>query len=190
MMMIGIFLENLIFTRALGSSMALLVARNKISIVIFGTILTLITVVASVIVWFAGPFIDKQNANIKPLIFIVIIAIVYIVALLIVSNCFSSKLKKTIISIIHLSAFNSAVFGALLLGNNIYKSQMDLSGYIGLGLGVGIGFTLAIFLIYIAYDYLYSTRIPKAFRGFPIMLLYIGIISLAFYGLVGHKLPL
>jgi len=56
------------------------------------------------------------------------------------------------------------------------------------GLGAGIGFTLATFFISVAYDYLYSAAIPRAFRGFPILLIYIGLLSLAFYGLVGHQL--
>ena len=32
-------------------------------------------------------------------------------------------------------------------------------------------------------------NVPRAFRGLPVTLIYIGLISLAFYGLVGHQLP-
>ena len=87
---------------------------------------------------------------------------------------------------IHMSAFNCTVLGALLLSTNEMRSA---AGMIGFGLGSGIGFTMAAYLISIAFDKLNSEKIPKAFRGFPIAMIYIGILSLAFYGLVGHELP-
>ena len=33
------------------------------------------------------------------------------------------------------------------------------------------------------------TRIPKVFRGLPITFIYLGIISLALFGLLGNQLP-
>lgn len=84
---------------------------------------------------------------------------------------------------IHLSAFNGAVFGALFL-----SSSYDLGGRVAFGLGTGIGFILASYLIAIGHDRLNSQQIPPAFRGFPITLIYVGILSLAFYGLIGHEL--
>ena len=68
-------------------------------------------------------------------------------------------------------------------------SDFTLASFLGFGLGTGIGFSLATFFISIAYDYLHSEAIPKAFRGFPILLIYIGMLSLAFYGMIGHELP-
>ena len=41
------------------------------------------------------------------------------------------------------------------------------------GLGTGIGFILASYLISIGYDRLNSDKIPPAFRGFPITLIYV-----------------
>ena len=32
------------------------------------------------------------------------------------------------------------------------------------------------------------SKVPRAFRGLPILLIYIGILSLALYGLLGHPL--
>ena len=39
-----------------------------------------------------------------------------------------------------------------------------------------------------AWDKLYSEKAPYAFRGYPLMLIYIGILSMAFWGLSGHTL--
>lgn len=38
----------------------------------------------------------------------------------------------------------------------------------------------------IAHEKLDSDKIPRIFRGYPIMLVYIGVISLAFYALAGY----
>ncbi|MCI8501587.1 MAG: hypothetical protein HFJ85_05045, partial [Oscillospiraceae bacterium] len=96
------------------------------------------------------------------------------------------RIKDEVKPMVHISAFNCVVLGTLLL---VAGEQMTFSSSIGFGLGVGVGFTLATFFISVAYDYLYSAAIPKAFRGFPVLLIYIGLLSLAFYGLVGHQLP-
>ena len=84
---------------------------------------------------------------------------------------------------VHLTIFNCTVIGALFLNSNFGS---DIWSYIGYGFGTGIGFFLACFLLNIARDKLDSEKIPKVFRGYPIMLVYIGVISLAFYALAGY----
>ena len=41
-------------------------------------------------------------------------------------------------------------------------------------------------MLNIAHEKLDSDKIPRIFRGYPIMLVYIGVISLAFYALAGY----
>ena len=72
----------------------------------------------------------------------------------------------------------------LIFLNSNYGS--DIWSYIGYGFGTGIGFFLACFLLNIAHEKLDSDKIPRIFRGYPIMLVYIGVISLAFYALAGY----
>ncbi|MDF2568022.1 MAG: putative NADH:ubiquinone oxidoreductase, subunit RnfA, partial [Oscillospiraceae bacterium] len=186
--LIAIFVENTIFTRALGASTSLLVIRKRFNYFWFGIIITVITTVSSIIVYFINDWLIKDLANkyyVTPLIYVLIIAFVYIFVL-VITNRFFNKHKSKILPMVHLSAFNSAVLGALLLGS---QSNMTLSAFLGFGLGTGIGFFVATYLVDIAYERLNSNLIPKAFRGFPATLLYIGILSLAFYGLIGHELP-
>ena len=54
------------------------------------------------------------------------------------------------------------------------------------GLGTGIGFLLAAYLLYTATERLNSPLVPDSFRGFPIMLVYVGILSLALYAFTGY----
>lgn len=189
--LIAIFLENTIFTRALGTSSILLMLRKKFNILLFGLIMTVITLISSIIVALLKPYMDRvpQYSYLLPVTYVLVIGVVYIFTLIFCAKFLRKKMQQ-VRPLIHMSAFNCAVLGALLLSTNgsIVKVS-SAAGIIGFGLGSGIGFTLAAYLIAISYDKLNSEQIPKAFRGFPITMIYIGILSLAFYGLVGHQLP-
>ena len=49
---------------------------------------------------------------------------------------------------------------------------------------------LAVLLVTEARHRLRSRAIPKAFRGLPITLVYIGVLALAIYGFTGHSVIL
>ncbi len=189
--LIAMFVENTIFTRALGTSSVLLMLRKKFNLFLFGLILTIITLLSSIGVAFVQPYLNtlEYTTYLMPLAYVLVIGLVYVITLLFCA-AFLKKQMPQIRPMIHMSAFNCAVLGALLLSNTNNVAQLKtVAGVIGFGLGSGIGFTLAAYLILLGHDRLNSPKIPKAFRGFPITLIYIGILSLAFYGLIGHELP-
>ena len=80
--------------------------------------------------------------------------------------------------------FNCSVIGALFLCS---QQGNDIFSYIGYGFGTGIGFLIAAYLLYIASERLNSPLVPAAFRGFPIMIVYVGILSLALYAFAGYS---
>lgn len=186
--MIAIFLENTIFSRALGTSTALFVVRKKFNIFLFGAIMTAVITVASVIAYLINPLIKDMPYKyyLTPAVYVSVIGVVYVLFLL-GAHKLLKKRKDEVLAIIHVSAFNCAVLGAILLCTGM--SDMKLSGYLGFGIGTGVGFTLAAYLVGLAYEQLSGENVPKSFRGFPITLIYIGIVSLAIYGLIGHELP-
>ena len=65
-----------------------------------------------------------------------------------------------------------------------------LAEHLGFGLGSGLGYVLAVLLVTEARHRLRSRAIPKAFRGLPITLVYIGVLALAIYGFTGHSVIL
>jgi len=67
--------------------------------------------------------------------------------------------------------------------------EASLASWLGYAFGTGIAFFLASILVFEGTRKLKGSHIPEAFRGLPATLIYIGILSLAFYGLIGHKLP-
>lgn len=182
--MISVFSQNAIFDRAFGSNVAIYASRKDEHVFGFTVGITAVTTLASV----ASYFLDRLVLPLEygylfmPLIYIGIIGIIYIAGLLILWKFRHNTFRK-IKKFAHLSVFNCAVIGALLL-NSTYGN--DLAGYIGYGFGTGLGFFLACFMLNIAQDRLDSDKIPRVFRGYPIMLIYIGIVSLAFNVLVGY----
>lgn len=185
---IAIFLENTILSRALGASTSLWMIRKKYNIFLFGLVMTVITTISAVIAFYVTPVVQEWNGKLDwtPFVYVGIIGVVYIL-LLLITNRIPMQKKNMVQVFIHRCSFNCAVLGALLLST---QANLELSGYIGFGIGTGIGFTFATYLVYIAYEKLNSPTIPKAFRGFPITLFYIGILSLAVYGMIGHELPI
>lgn len=184
-----ILFENIIFSRAIGSSTAVFIVRRKYNIALFGLIMTSIIVISMILSYFVNPLIlsnPTYSYYIEPVIYVLIIGFVYITTLLL-CNRFLDKQRKQVLEMIHLSSFNCAVLGSMLLASNV--AELSLGGYIGFGIGIGVGFTIVTYLLSLAFEQLNSINIPRAYRGLPITLIYIGIISLAVYGLIGHELP-
>ena len=121
-----------------------------------------------------------------PLAYSVIICLFYLIAILATIKVKQPR-KQDLRLCIHRSALNSVVLGSVLLSTSY---GLDLAGVIGFGLGSGIGYTLAVWMLRVAAPRLRSKAIPKSFRGFPAMLIYIGVLSLAVYGMIGHTVAL
>ena len=182
--MISIFTQNAIFDRAFGANVAIYASRRDEHVVGFTLGITAMTTLASIASYFLDGIVLPLEYGylFMPLIYLGIIGILYIAGLLILWKFFHSTFKK-VKKFVHLAIFNCAVIGALFL-NASFGS--DLAGYIGYGFGTGIGFFLAAFFLNIAHERLDSDKIPKVFRGYPIMLIYIGIVSLSFNVLLGY----
>ncbi len=182
--MVSIFVQNAIFGRALGANVVIYASRKNSHVVGFTIGMTAMTTVASIISYFLDGLLLPLELGylFMPLVYVTVISILYVLALLFLWRLFPDTfalIKKHA----HLAIVNCTVLGALFL-NSAYGS--DIWSYIGYGFGTGIGFFLACFMLNIAHEKLDSDKIPRAFRGYPIMLIYIGIVSMGFYVLVGY----
>jgi electron transport complex protein RnfA len=182
--MLAIFLQNSIFERALGPNILIYASRKREHVIGFSLVIIYATTLSSVIAW----LLDRNLSDwqyfgiVMPLLYILVISVIYILSLVFVWRFFP-RVFGNIKTYVHLSVFNCSVLGALFLNSQFGES---LSGYIGFGIGTGLGFFLAGYLLYIAHPRLNSELVPAAFRGLPITLVYIGIISLALYAFVGY----
>ncbi|MDD4413980.1 MAG: electron transport complex subunit RsxA, partial [Oscillospiraceae bacterium] len=75
------------------------------------------------------------------------------------------------------------VFGIALSAN--HKFAITLLGALGLSLGACAGFMIISWLVAEGMERLDNPDIPKAFRGLPSILIYLGILSLALMGFEG-----
>ncbi len=182
--MVSVFTQNAIFDRAFGANVAIYASRKDSHVVGFTFAMTAMTTTASVVSYFLDKLVLPLEYGylFMPLIYLGVIGLLYIVGLFLLWKFFHKTFKR-VKKYAHLAIFNCAVIGALFL-NSSYGS--DLPSYIGYGFGTGIGFFLACFMLNIAHDRLDSEKIPRVFKGYPIMLIYIGIVSLAFNVLVGY----
>lgn len=175
--LLGIFIENAAFERALGINVLLYASRKKENLIgIFVGVIYVTTLSSAIICFIDRYFSWWEYYNIlMPFIYIFIVSAVYLLTLIAVWRFFP-KIFRKVKKYVHLSVFNCAVLGALFIQSQIGGT---FASYVGYGMGTGLGFLLACYLIYAADDRLNSESVPAAFRGMPITMIYIGIISLA-----------
>ncbi len=83
-------------------------------------------------------------------------------------------------------AFNGVAYAIVLLSLANYAADWQALVY---AFGCCVGLTAAQLLIHAGRERISLSVVPRSFAGLPILLIYIGILSLAIYGLVGHQLP-
>ena len=175
--LLGIFIENAVFERALGISIVLYAARKTENMRgIFVSVLYVTTLSSMFTCLTDRYFSHWQYYNILiPFIYLFIISAVYLLTLVALWRFFPNVFKK-VKKYVHLAVFNCAVLGALFIQSQIGGT---FASYVGYGVGTGVGFLLASYLLGAASERLNSKTVPAAFRGLPITLIYIGVISLA-----------
>ena len=198
--LLAIFAQNAVFTRALGvSRMVQLVGDDRTSSALFGMMLCITQVLVAPVAFLAGRFIAPldNRAQLRPLVYIASIAVVCVLehAVLWLAKGLphrsallrSLPRRAQLLRIVPLAALNSGVLGTVLVERT---QSFTLGQSLGFGLGSGLGYVLAVLLVTEARHRLRSRAIPKAFRGLPITLVYIGVLALAIYGFTGHSVIL
>ncbi|MEG1869402.1 MAG: Rnf-Nqr domain containing protein [Oscillospiraceae bacterium] len=172
--------ENIFFTRALDIGKISDIATSPKGIVWIGVRLTIITLASSIISFVIGIFLPKTDliVLIKPALFLAISYAIYIVL-----HLLKTKQDKYIPPIL---CTNSVVLSSMLICS---KGSYSFGQTIGFALAAGIGYTFAMLLVYTGIERLRYCNPPRCFKGFPVLLVYIGLISLAVFGLLGHQLP-
>ncbi|MCL2020326.1 MAG: hypothetical protein FWG70_11325 [Oscillospiraceae bacterium] len=182
--LLAILIQNSIFERALGPNILIYASRKKEQVIGFSLMITYVTTLSSILAWVLDSFLSHLSffSILMPVLYILVISFIYILSLVLVWR-FLPKLFGKIKTYVHVSVFNCSVLGALFLNAQFGG---DIAQYIGFGIGTGAGFFLAGYLLYIAHPRLNSELVPAAFRGLPITLVYVGVISLALYAFAGY----
>ena len=188
----AIVLQNAVFTRGLGSSKDTLMLPTPRKIFFFGATLTFITVVSALIAWPVNLLLRGYDAAarlgiryLSSIVTLVCICLVFVLVFL-VTRARLPRVHYFFREALAPAAFNCAVLGSILIALTGGYGILRTAGF---ALGSGLGYTLALLLVYEGRRRIALSDVPRAFRGLPVMLLYIGILSLAIYGLIGHQLP-
>ena len=187
MMLTALFVENIIFTRALGTSWLFYLTRNPKEILKYTLLLTGVTTLSGIIGYPLRGLLHSHEMShvLVPIMFIAITAAVYLAVYFVIIKFFPKKFENPGLNL-GTAVFNCAALGTLLVPANI---RLDLISTVGYGIGMSLGFGFAAVIVGYGLTRLEYCRVPKIFRGVPIALIYLGLLSLAFYGLVGHQLP-
>lgn len=179
--------ENAILGRALGLSKPLLFLKSPRMGILYGGLLTWTATLSAVLVSGVNRLLEDASyiPFIRAPLYFLCVAIVYLLTFFLTRR----YLPRTHVSIrqaLPISTFNTALFGALYMSA---IRSFEFFRTVGYALGAGIGYTLALLVIYYARKRLAISPIPRSFRGLPILLVYLGLLSLAVCGLIGHALP-
>ncbi|MGN0696017.1 MAG: Rnf-Nqr domain containing protein, partial [Oscillospiraceae bacterium] len=181
-----IFTENIVFSRSLGTDTIVAISKNRKSIFGFSAAVTYLCTAANILVWLVER--NFRNAadyrTYQPIFYVCILCMLYFVSIMLVWKFMGDKIDS-IRKYIHFAVFNSAVLGTMLLSSVDCRSLYE---YIIYGLGSGLGYSLALYLTASVYDRLNSEKVPAAFRGYPLIMIYLGILSMAFFGFSGMPL--
>ncbi|MFA9379717.1 MAG: Rnf-Nqr domain containing protein [Acetanaerobacterium sp.] len=180
-------IENLVLSRGIGTSTVLFSARSTKHILRFGALFTLMAVASSMAAYGINLLIAPLSFRvyIRPLVFILVLIILYYTVYFTLGR-FMKSVGEYVRRHLPYATFNCALLGVLYIA---YIGKYTLVQAAGFALGSGIGFTVASLLIAEGRRRLELAKLPRAFAGLPITLLYVGLISLALFGLVGHQLP-
>lgn len=187
LMVVAITVENAVFSRGLGTNTVLNIDTTYSNIIAFGAGTTAVILASSVLAWFCDLVLWQYSfpLYVRSIAYLLCIAATYLTTHFVLLNKFP-KFFKRYMSAISLASFSTVVFATILLCS-MYK--LDFLEVVFYSIGSGIGYTLAMLTVYIGKEQMKFLNIPKAFKGLPITLVYIGLISLSIYGMIGHQLP-
>ena len=185
--------QNAIFTRALGISPGIKMLRDpRKNTFYFCGALTLFQLMTSVIVYFAMPLVDvlgftQYRRFAMPTIIVVASAVSYVVVILVLGSALSKAKFREIVQSVTSASINSAIVGTVILSQNY---GLNFGESIMFALGSSAGYFGAMMLISEADKKICHERVPQAFKGLPVTLIYISVLALAVYGLTGHGIAL
>ena len=97
------------------------------------------------------------------------------------------KLRASCRSQLSLSTCSTAVLGTMLICAN---QNYTILQSVAFALGSGLGYVFAVFIVRQGRRRLRSKATSSIFQGLPSSMIYVGVLSLAIYALVGHTVVL
>ena len=174
--------ENLLFAGGAGFSRALRAARKPSSAGFYALFVTLFSLGSGLAGHWMFPLVPGPRQIVRPAVAAAAAVVLYLAAAAVLRRLAPAFLKKYA-SVLAQSAGNTVVFAVPFVQQTF---GFGLSGTVGYALGTGAAFFLAVLLLEQALRICSGPDMPKAFSGLPGVLIYIGIVSMAFAGFSGR----
>ena len=179
----SIFVNNYVFARFLGICPLLGVSNKTETAAGMGVAVTFVITLASAITWVVHEFVLSQFGleYLMTIVFILVIAaLVQFVEMFLKKS--SPGLYNALGVYLPLITTNCVVLGVAIL--NI-TSEYNFIEMIVNALGSSIGFLIAIVFLAAIRERIDIADVPEVFKGFPISLVTVGFMSMAFMGFQG-----
>lgn len=179
----SIFVNNYVFARFLGICPLLGVSNKTETAAGMGVAVTFVITLASAITWVVHEFVLSQFGleYLMTIVFILVIAaLVQFVEMFLKKS--SPGLYNALGVYLPLITTNCVVLGVAIL--NI-TSEYNFIEMIVNALGSSIGFLIAIVFLATIRERIDIADVPEVFKGFPISLVTVGLMSMAFMGFQG-----
>lgn len=185
----GAVLQNVIFARGFCTDDILHSTRTCRGMLRLGLTTALITVLSTLLAWTMRRFFSGMAfwETVKWLVYLLCVVVSYILArVVLVFQKKGDKPTREQAELLLRAGFNGAAYGIVLIVTANYTSLWQMLVY---AIGGCLGLTAAQLLIHAGHERIGLCAVPKPFAGVPVVMIYIGILSLAIYGLIGHQLP-
>ena len=176
--------ENLIFARALGVDGIIKRTRSYRNIIRLGLMTCAVSVLGGIFCYFFKHILSQYHwwgLFRGAFVLLSVILAYFIITLLLGLRKLRTEHELPVIG-----AFSGATVGAVLVALLSTETFFQTIAYC---IGCSLGLMIAMMLIHSGRERLELCKVPRAFSGLPITMVYIGILSLAIYGLIGHQLP-
>lgn len=140
---------------------------------------TLLTTISSMLTFSVVQIADSKIIFPCPIIFVIILAIVYVVSVAVTASIDSRKFRSIRLYMV-MAVLNCMVIGGMLMGSEKLTGYKD---FLKFGISTGLGFSSASVFVKTACE-VFADGMRYTFRGCFAIAVYMGIISLALYSFV------
>lgn len=180
--------ENLLFSGGAGFSRALRAAQRRENIGIYALLITWFSLLSVLFgLWLRpvlpaayGPKMILRSAYLAAAA-----AVAYFITYVCARRILPVRFMKKISALLAPAAVNTVVLAMPYMQWYLALKPAEAVGY---ALGTGAAFFLASVVLSYAEEKCRNPDIPASFRGLPALILYIGILSMAFAGFTGSKI--
>ena len=181
---LAIFAENVILARALGVTRLMkLVPDHKAQVWDLCLPLIWVMTLSAPLGWAAH---NLPISALRPVVYLTC-GVAAMAVTWLVLGLLPRKMCQSCRSQLSLATCSTVMLGTLLISSN---QNYTLEQSIAFGLGSGLGYTFIVFIVREGRRRLRSKAVPAIFQGLPSSMIYIGVLSLAIYALVGHSVVL